>query len=181
MGARDKVFEAATRSNPDLKCYFCTTGSGEISDAITALIQSNFSRLSALNIFGSIDISCLGARDIQQAFRSATNSSTASIVFPKNITLPEHENIDEAYIGYVTADQVLELALGDPDGLGERHINRALFYDNVRDFNPSSEINNPHYPLDARMIVVAYNGYDKEPFRLTRFQRSRVLPTLPQR
>ena len=141
VGARDQVFAAATRSNPDLQCYFCTTGSGGVSDAIESLIQSNKSRLEALNIFGSIDIVCLGARDIQEAFRSATNSSSASIFFPKNITLPEHENIEEAYIGYVTADQILEMALGDTDSLGERHINRALFYDNVRDFNPNSEIN----------------------------------------
>lgn len=138
---RDEVFAAATRSNPDLKCYFCTTGSGEVSQAIGSLIQSNLSRLESLNIFGSIDILCLGARDIQEAFRAATNSSSASINFPKNMTLPEHDNVEEAYIGYVTADQVLEMALGDKDSLGHRHINRALFYDNVRDFNPNSDIN----------------------------------------
>lgn len=141
VGVRDEVFAAATRSNPDLKCFFCTTGSGEVSKAIGALIESNHSRLEALNVFGSIDISCLGARDIQEGFRAATNSSSASINFPKNITLPEHENIEEAYIGYVTADQILEMALGDADSQGERHINRAIFYDNVRDFNPNSEIN----------------------------------------
>jgi hypothetical protein len=83
----------------------------------------------------------LGARDIQEAFRAATNSSRASISFPKNMTLPDHANIEEAYIGYVTADQVLAMALGDKDSQGKRHINRALFYDNVRDFNPNSEIN----------------------------------------
>ncbi|ORE89652.1 hypothetical protein ATO4_24057 [Aurantimonas sp. 22II-16-19i] len=141
VGARDQVFSAATRSNPDLKCYFCTTGSGEISDAIASLVLSNKSRLSALNLFGSIDIVCLGARDIQQAFRSATNASSATIFFPKAITLPEHDNIDEAYIGYVGADQVLEMALVNPDPTGGRHVNRAIFYDNVRDFNPDSEIN----------------------------------------
>jgi len=141
VGARDRVFAAATRSNPDLKCYFCTTGSGEISNVISKLIESNRSRLEALNVFGSIDISCLGARQIQEAFRAATNSSKASISFPKNMTLPDHDNIEEAYIGYVTADQILEMALGDIDSQGQRHINRALFYDNVRDFNPNSEIN----------------------------------------
>ncbi|ARU01537.1 AIPR family protein [Yoonia vestfoldensis] len=141
VGVRDAVFAAATRSNPDLKCFFCTTGSGEVPKAIQALIDSNRSRLEALNVFGSIDISCLGARDIQEGFRAATNSSSASINFSKNVTLPDHENIEEAYIGYVTADQILEMALGDVDGQGNRHINRAIFYDNVRDFNPNSEIN----------------------------------------
>lgn len=141
VGVRDAVFAAATRSNPDLKCFFCTTGSGEVPKAIQALIDRNRSRLEALNLFGPIDISCLGARDIQEGFRAATNSSSASINFSKNVTLPDHENIEEAYIGYVTADQILEMALGDVDGQGDRHINRAIFYDNVRDFTPNSEIN----------------------------------------
>lgn len=141
VGARDQVFSAATRSNPDLKCYFCTTGSGEVSDVISTIIQRNKTRLGDLNIFGSIDISCLGARDIQEAFRSATNSSSASIHFPKNITLPDHENVEEAYIGYVSADQILNMVMSEPDSVGVRHINRTLFYDNVRDFNPVSEIN----------------------------------------
>jgi hypothetical protein len=141
ISVRNQVFSAATKSNPDLKCYFCTTGSGEVSQHIESLISDNKSRLESLSIFGSIDIQCLGAKEIQEAFRAATNSSVASIHFPKNLTLPEHEKIEESYIGYVTADQVLRLALGDPDSLGKRHINRALFYDNVRDFNPNSEIN----------------------------------------
>jgi hypothetical protein len=138
---RDQVFSVATRSNPDLKCYFCTTGSGEISEAIMNRIQSGKTKLEALNLFGSIQIRCLGARDIQEAFRAATNSSSASISFPKAITLPDHDNIEEAYIGYVKADQILEMACGKMDDLGERRVNRALFYDNVRDFNPNSEIN----------------------------------------
>ncbi|WP_321340415.1 AIPR family protein [Breoghania sp.] len=141
VGARDKVFSAATKSNPDLKCYFCTTGSGRISKDIETLINRKKQALSELNIFGSIDIYCLGAKQIQEAFRAATNSSSASIHFPKNITMPAHENIEEAYIGYVTADQILEMALGEEDTHGERHINRAIFYDNVRDFNPNSDIN----------------------------------------
>lgn len=41
IGARDKVFEAAARSNPGLKCFFCTTGSGQISEPILDLINSN--------------------------------------------------------------------------------------------------------------------------------------------
>ncbi|AWI82978.1 hypothetical protein CEW88_04460 [Alloyangia pacifica] len=139
--ARDAVFAAATRSNPELRCYYCTTGSGEVSAPIKKLIDSGKARLEALNVFDSVTIECLGAKDIQSAFRAATNSSSAIVNFPKAITMPAHENVEEAYIGYVTADQILEMALGEPDSTGTRFVNRTLFYDNVRDFNPSSEIN----------------------------------------
>ena len=51
LGARDQVFAAATRSNPELKCFYCTTGAGTVSDPIAKLIQSNRARLEALNVF----------------------------------------------------------------------------------------------------------------------------------
>jgi hypothetical protein len=139
--ARDLVFEAATRSNPALRCYYCTTGTGEVAVPIQKLIDSNKERLDALNLFSSISVECLGAKDIQNGFRSATNSISATINFPKAITMPAHDKVDEAFIGYISADQVLEMALGEKDSDGNRYIVRSIFYDNVRDFNPKSEIN----------------------------------------
>ena len=139
--ARDLVFEAASRSNPEIRCYYCTTGSGQISAPIKALVDSNKKRLEELNIFSSVIIELLGAKDIQNGFRSATNSISATINFPKAITMPAHEKVDEAYIGYISADQILEIALSEEDSNGDRHIIRSVFYDNVRDFNPDSDIN----------------------------------------
>lgn len=133
---KDLVFENATRSNPELKCFYCTTGSGQVSGPIKNLIDENIKKLEDLNFFSSVSIESLGAKDIQGGFRSATNSITATINFPKAITMPSHEKIDEAYIGYISADQVLEIALGEEDSNGERHVIRSVFYDNVRDFNP---------------------------------------------
>lgn len=139
--ARDQVFASASKSNPEIICYYCTTGTGQVSDPIKKLIESNTSRFEALNIFSSIKIECLGARDIQDGFRAATNSTSATMLFPNAITMPTHEKVDEAYIGYVAADQILGMVLGDADANGVKHINKSVFYDNVRDFDPSSEIN----------------------------------------
>jgi hypothetical protein len=138
---KDQIYATATKVSPSLRCYYCTTGSGEVSGVIQQLIDMNKTRLSELNIFNDIHIECIGAKVIQNGFRSATNSSSAKLTFQKAITLPSHDKVDEAYIGYVPASEILAIALGDPDQEGIRHINRALFYDNVRDFNPDSEIN----------------------------------------
>lgn len=140
-GVRDLIFAAATKSNPDLRCYYCTTGSGEPAPPLEKLIESNKERLQALNIFGDIVIECLGAKSIQEGFRAATNSTAASLNFPKAVIMPEHEKVEEAFIGFISADQILEIALGPADAEGVRQINRTVFYDNVRDFNPDSEIN----------------------------------------
>ncbi|WP_279499451.1 AIPR family protein [Aeromonas veronii] len=138
---KGEIYNAAAKTSPALKCYYCTTGSGSISELINRLIQTNKIRLNELNIFSSVLIECVGAKVIQNGFRSATNSTSASINFQKAITMPLHESVDEAYIGYVPASEILKIALGEPDQDGIRHINRSIFYDNVRDFNPDSDIN----------------------------------------
>lgn len=138
---KNEIYSIATKASPSLRCYYCTTGSEQVSDVIQNLLDTNKTKLSNLNIFNEVHIECVGAKVIQEGFRAATNSSTAKLDFPKSITMPHHDKIDEAYIGYVPASEVLSIALGEPDQEGNRHINRALFYDNVRDFNPESEIN----------------------------------------
>lgn len=138
---KEAIYSTAAKTSPTLRCYYCTTGSGEVSDVIGQLIKTNKARLTQLNIFDEIHIECVGAKLIQDGFRSATNSSSAKLNFPKAVTMPNHEKVDEAYIGYVSATEVLEIALGEPDQEGVSHVNRSLFYDNVRDFNPDSEIN----------------------------------------
>lgn len=138
---KDEIYAAAAKTSPSVRCYYCTTGSGQVSDVIRQLIQTNKARLNELNIFSNILIECVGAKIIQNGFRSATNSTSAKLNFQKAITMPTHEKVDEAYIGYVPASEILAIALGEPDQEGTRHINRSIFYDNVRDFNPESEIN----------------------------------------
>jgi len=138
---KEAIYSAAAKTSPKLRCYYCTTGSGEISDLISQLIKNNKARLAELNIFDEINIECVGAKVIQNGFRAATNSSSAKLHFPKAVTMPPHDKVDEAYIGYVSASEVLAIAFGEPDQDGITHINRSLFYDNVRDFNPESEIN----------------------------------------
>lgn len=138
---KDAIYSTSAKTSPTLRCYYCTTGTGEVSELIGQLISTNKTRLAELNIFNDIHIECVGAKVIQNGFRSATNSSSARLSFPKAITMPSHDKVDEAYIGYISASEVLTIAFGEPDQDGVRHINKALFYDNVRDFNPDSEIN----------------------------------------
>lgn len=138
---KDAIYAYAAKTSPSLRCYYCTTGTGQTSEVIQSLIDSNKARLAELNIFNEIHIECVGAKVIQDGFRSATNSSSAKLNFHKAITMPQHDKVEEAYIGYVPASEILEIALGEPDQEGIRHVNRTLFYDNVRDFNPDSDIN----------------------------------------
>lgn len=138
---KNKIYAKSAKTSPTIRCYYCTTGSGEISKEIDILIETNKQKLNNLNIFNEIHIDIIGAKTIQNGFRSATNSSSAKLTFQKAITMPIHEKVEEAYIGYVPASEILNISLTDADQDGVRHINRTLFYDNVRDYNSDSDIN----------------------------------------
>jgi hypothetical protein len=58
---KDAIYSTSAKTSPTLRCYYCTTGSGEISDIIGQLITTNKARLVELNIFNDIHIECVGA------------------------------------------------------------------------------------------------------------------------
>ena len=55
--------------------------------------------------------------------------------------MPTNNNVEETYIGYIDAENLLKL-LVLKDVSGEvAGINRAVFFDNIRDYDPKSKIN----------------------------------------
>ncbi|HEV7325683.1 MAG TPA: AIPR family protein [Bosea sp. (in: a-proteobacteria)] len=141
MAAKDAVYAAALRKNPTLRLFYVTTGSGEKSRQISQLLDTNLTRFKDLNIFDDVEIEIFGAKDLQNGYRSATNSITSKIEINKPITLPAHPAVQEAFLGFIDADQLVRLVTVPSGDHGERRINRAVFFDNIRDFNPKSEIN----------------------------------------
>ena len=138
---KDKIYSAASKKNPKIRCFFCTTGHGEISDPIGTLIDANTKRMDEMSLFSDIQIAVVGAKTLQDGYRSATNSISATFQFPNAITLPAHPSVDQAFIGVVSAGELLKLAVLPGVTEDEDTVNRAVFYDNIRDFNPQSEIN----------------------------------------
>jgi hypothetical protein len=141
IAAKDAVYEAALKRNPTLRLFYVATGAGEVSPQIAKLVEATKARFGELNIFEAVEISVVGAKELQEGYRSATNSISAKIEINKPITLPEHPSVKQAFLGYVGASELVQLvSLPTPVG-AERRVNKAVFYDNIRDFNPKSEIN----------------------------------------
>jgi hypothetical protein len=141
MGA---IYERGVgKRNPKLSCYYVATGNYEAPARIEKLRSNFHGQLEELNIFEakSITIQMVGARDLQQWYRAATSAVEVEIDFPRNVVMPSNAHVEEAYIGYVDAANLLALYTARDAEDQVVGINRAVFFDNIRDYDAKSKIN----------------------------------------
>ena len=144
IGAMEAIYDKGVgKRNPKLSCYYVTTGNYEQPSRIEKLRTSFKGGLDEKNIFdsGTISVEFVGARELQQWYRAATSAVEVEIDFPKNVVMPTNNHVEEAYVGYIDARNLLKLcSLRDLNGnvIG---INKAVFFDNIRDYDAKSKIN----------------------------------------
>lgn len=144
IGAMEAIYEKGTgKRNPKISCYYMATGNYE-KPARLEKLRSNFKiELEETNIFDTetIAIEIIGARDLQQWYRAATSSVEVEIDFARNVVMPTNDHVEEAYIGYVDAENLLKLVTLEDENSNVIGINRSVFFDNIRDYDPKSKIN----------------------------------------
>ena len=144
IGAMEAVYDIGVgKRNPKISCYYVATGNYEEPSRIEKLKTAFLVDLEEKNIFdaSTITIKIVGARELQQWYRTATSSAEVEIDFPRNVVMPNNQHVEEAYIGYLDAMNLLNLyAMKDADGTAIG-VNRAVFFDNIRDYDSKSKIN----------------------------------------
>lgn len=144
FGAMEAIYEHGTgKRNPRISCYYIATGNYEQPVRIEKLRQTFKAELEEKNIFDAetIGIELVGARDLQTWYRAATSSVEVEIEFPRNVVMPDNGHVEEAYIGYIDAKNLVKLfTTFDVDG-NVVGVNRAVFFDNIRDYDARSKIN----------------------------------------
>jgi hypothetical protein len=144
IGAMEAVYDKGVgKRNPRISCYYIATGNYEEPSRIEKLKASFIVDLEEKNIFdaSTITVRIVGARELQQWYRAATSSVEVEIDFPRNVVMPNNQHVEEAYIGYLDAKNLLNLyTMKDTEGkiVG---VNRAVFFDNIRDYDSKSKIN----------------------------------------
>lgn len=144
FGAMEAIYEKGTgRRNPRISCYYIATGNYEQPARIEKLRQTFKTQLEEKNIFdpAAIQVEIVGARDLQTWYRAATSSVEVEIDFPRNVVMPDNEHVEEAYIGYVDARNLVKLFTTFDDDGKPLGINRSVFFDNIRDYDAKSKIN----------------------------------------
>ncbi|WP_417480169.1 AIPR family protein [Maricaulis maris] len=131
------------RKNPSIRAYYATTGNYDEPRRIERLRENFLTEMSDLNIFDrdAIEANFVGAAQLQNCYRAATTSAEVEIDFPRNVVMPDNDKVDEAYIGYLTADQLSKLFIIRGEDGSVVGVNKSVFFDNIRDYNPKSDIN----------------------------------------
>ena len=121
---------------PACNLYYVTTGEWQQDAAVQARIDQGVDDLRATDLFSSVAFSPVDAEGLKSLYRELNHKITRQIKFEKHTILPDISNVQEAYIGIVPCREYLKLICDD-----QGHLNRRLFYDNVRDFQGHNAVN----------------------------------------
>ncbi len=144
--AKEYIYEHGVgKKNPGLFCFYATTGRYEpkASKQLHRLIENTEDGFQEAALFDEhrIQISMVGAAELQRLYRAAVTASQVRIEFKDAVVLPEHESVDEGYIGFISAEELLKIVTIEDADDEIVSLNKAVFFDNIRDYNPNSKIN----------------------------------------
>lgn len=134
----DDLWEASDRftENPVVRLYYITCGKWESPAPLVAKLEETERRIHDSNLVAKVDVSMWGAPEVQRNWRAIDSSLVTTILFESKTTLPEMPDIEQSFLGILPATELLKL-ISDEDG----EIRKALFYDNVRDFQGEVDVN----------------------------------------
>ncbi|MGA4687343.1 AIPR family protein [Micromonospora sp. AB353] len=136
---RDAVYEDVSkfRKNlPKLSVHYVTTGRPG-DNLLDEKRLAAAKRLRELNIFEDVEFRAVGADQLRDLYRKASEAVGASFNMSRRIPLPKIPGVDQAFLGLLDARKLVEKVLTDPHG----GIRKILFYENVRDFQGYNSVN----------------------------------------
>lgn len=123
-------YKHCTSESPKCHIYYVTTANEWDVDLVNGICNSVEREIKASNSdIKSVEVKVLGREYVIESYNEITNSVTARINLKNCITLEKIEGVKEAYLGYLSGQDYLNI-ICDLDG----EIRRRIFYDNVRDY-----------------------------------------------
>lgn len=134
----DLLWENSDRfsENPAVRLYYITSGKWESPAPMKKKMSQSKKALIDSNLVSRVEFKAWGATEVQANWRAIDQGLKTTILFESKTTLPEMPQIEESFLGILPATEMLKLVT-DEDG----EIRKALFYDNVRDFQGDVDVN----------------------------------------
>ncbi|CAM3906535.1 AIPR family protein [Kibdelosporangium persicum] len=121
---------------PQLHMHYVTTGH-QVADMVAAKARSAEDSLMELGRFDAVLFQCVTSADLRALYRRATTKAAATFPMPKKVPLPKVPGVEQSLLGVVAAGDLVECVLTDETN----RLRKALFYENVRDFQGYNEVN----------------------------------------
>lgn len=123
-------YRHCTSQSPKCHIYFVTAANEWDKSLVNNLCTNSANEItSMISDIKSVDIQVLGREYIMDAYSEIKNRISVQINLKNCITLDRIDGVKEAYIGYLTGDDYLNI-ICDKNG----DIRRRIFYENVRDY-----------------------------------------------
>ena len=123
-------------ANPQCFLYYVTTGQWDDNPEPATRFSDGIERLEKMNLFSSVHKLPVDATLLKKTYQDLERSVVKEVEFGRATVFPKIDGVDEAYIGLLPGNDLIELVSRD-DG----KLNRELFYDNVRDYQGNNPVN----------------------------------------
>lgn len=125
------------RRPPSCHVYYVTTGATPVSEDMSGRIEMAKKRVKGIDLFGVESVDCMGSSDIRRLFQQVKQAVSRDFIFDEKVEIPAIAGVDLAYIGYLPAEEYIDIIKDDAgdDILG------SIFYDNVRDWQDYNPVN----------------------------------------
>ncbi|TGK23328.1 hypothetical protein EHQ05_19260 [Leptospira yasudae] len=131
-------FSARFSQNPTISLKFVYTGNYSENDKHIRMTIDQYTRdFQQLGLFSEINIDIIDTDKINRLYKDIKNNYSVTIYFEMHRALPTIKNVVSSYIGVISASEYLKLLVDDSG----REIRRAIFYENVRDFQGENSVN----------------------------------------
>ena len=120
---------------PHCKLFYACTGKWVGDQNLQAIIDGGIAEIESLEVFENVSITPIGATDIQRFYHETKNKLSTTINFQNRITLPDIDDVKEAYLGVIPFNEFAKLIQD------ENQTIHSIFDDNVRDFQGENAVN----------------------------------------
>ncbi len=121
---------------PRLHVRYVSTGN-QVAVLLHRKAASAEKALTRTERFDAVDVRCVTRDELCELYRRATQAVAANFEMPKKLALPRMPGVEQSLFGLIPATELVTKVLTDPTG----HIRKALFHENVRDFQGYNAVN----------------------------------------
>ncbi|WP_213456745.1 AIPR family protein [Rhizomonospora bruguierae] len=121
---------------PRLHVRYVTTGD-QVAEMLRRKATSAERNLMRPGRFDAVEVRCVTRDELRDLYKRATQAVPATFEMPKKLSLPRMPGVEESLLGLLSARELVTRILTDPTG----HIRKALFHENVRDFQGYNGVN----------------------------------------